>query len=454
MALADLLTRIDKLQARIIAAGPLSAEAKRRLDYRFRLDWNYHSNVMEGSSLTKLETRTIMLGNVTVDGKPIKDVLEMKGHDDVITKLLQMSSGELQLSEARIKEVHKAIVKEDDPEKKEWVGRWKPVPNYLTNYRGERIDFTPPEHVAEAMHRLLDRTKADIERIERKASDAPHPALLAFDFHREYVTIHPFHDGNGRTARIFSNLLLMRFGLPPVIIKLEEKEAYNRFLAEVQVYGASPDLFNEFMGERLMRSLELVVDALAGKDLAESNDLAKRAEILFVHAEGARLSDEQRQARTRQLAHDWIEENLEGLVQRISSTFSVFNKFFRASSFRYLISVEGKRNYMPTFESALGAKVNELRAAGDIDAPLRIRLIFSDFNFSQVKKEEHIEAEICFEFDRVVMNWPHGYIPDIFSYGAAIAGHRLDAMQMAATDFLDSIQERVRTGSNQQDRIL
>ena len=337
MALPELLARIDDLQARIVAAGPLSPEAKRKLDYRIRLDWNYHSNVMEGSSLTKQETRTIMLGSVTVEGKPIKDVLEMKGHDDVVVELLRLSSGELNLTEARIKHVHKLIVKEDDQAKKDWPGQWKKDPNYLLNYRGERIDFTPPEQVADAMHRLLDRTKASIERIERKEKDVPHPALLAFDFHREYVTIHPFHDGNGRTARIFSNLLLMRFGLPPVIIKVDEKEAYGRILAEVQVYGAPSDVFNGFMADRLLRGLELVSDALDGRDLSESDDLAKRADMLFVQAEGARLTEEQRRTRIRLLTHDWIEGNLEILARKVSETFRVFNRFYRASSFRYRI---------------------------------------------------------------------------------------------------------------------
>lgn len=275
MELPELLHRIDELQARIVAAGPLSPEAKRKLDYRFRLDWNYHSNVMEGSSLTQQETRSIMMGNVTVSGKPIKDVLEMQGHDQLVIKLLGMAKGELNLSEARIREVHGAIVHEDDPAKQAQVGQWKKEGNYLLNFKGERFDFPPPEAVPEAMHKLLDRTKADIERIERSAKDAPHPALLAFRFHLDYVSIHPFHDGNGRTARIFCNLLLMRFGFPPVVIRVDEKETYNRYLAEVQAYGASPDLFFGFMAERLIRAQELVIDAIEGRSVEQPDDVDK-----------------------------------------------------------------------------------------------------------------------------------------------------------------------------------
>lgn len=309
MALPELLSRIDELQARIIAAGPLSPEAKRKLDYRIRLDWNYHSNVMEGSLLTKQETRTIMLGNVTVEGKPIKDVLEMQGHDEVVLSLLHMASGEMNLSESRIKTVHKAIVREDAPEKKDWPGNWKKHPNHIHNFKGERFDFTAPEDVPEAMHRLLDKTKAAIERIERKEQDAPHPTVLAFDFHREYVTIHPFHDGNGRTARIFSNLLLMRFGYPPVIIHAAEKETYSRYLAEVQVYEASPDLFNEFMAERLIRSQQLVVDVLEGRSLEEDDDLDKRLKLIEAQVAGIDPAEEIKRTRgpeaTRAMMNEW-----------------------------------------------------------------------------------------------------------------------------------------------------
>jgi len=280
MELREIIDRIDELKLRSDAAGALSADAKRKLDYRFRLDWNYHSNVMEGSSLTQQETRSIMLGNVTISGKPIKDVLEMKGHDELVSKLLGMAKGELNLSESRIREMHRAIVHEDESERKEQIGQWKKEPNFLTNYRGERFDFLAPADVPEAMHKLLDRTKAEIERIERGTQGAQHPALLAFRFHLDYVTIHPFHDGNGRTARLLSNLLLMRFGYPPVVIRVDEKENYNRYLAEVQAYGAAPDLFFAFMAERLVRAQQLVVDVIEGKDISEPSDFEKRLALL------------------------------------------------------------------------------------------------------------------------------------------------------------------------------
>ncbi|MFO0434627.1 MAG: hypothetical protein ACK5ZT_05215, partial [Sphingobacteriaceae bacterium] len=88
MALREILDKINELQAKIESFGQLDKDTLKRIQYRFRLDWNYHSNAMEGNSLTQSETRSVMINNVTVEGKPLKDVLEIRGHDKVITDIL------------------------------------------------------------------------------------------------------------------------------------------------------------------------------------------------------------------------------------------------------------------------------------------------------------------------------------------------------------------------------
>src|SRR3984957_21272437 len=97
MELKELLTRIDELQAQIQAKGKLDDETLKKINYKFRLDWNYNSNVMEGNSLTRSETRSVMIDNITIEGKPLKDVLEMRGHDNVVTEILQIGKGEMNL---------------------------------------------------------------------------------------------------------------------------------------------------------------------------------------------------------------------------------------------------------------------------------------------------------------------------------------------------------------------
>ena len=286
MSLKELLKHIDELQTQIQAHGKLDNEVLKRINYKFRLDWNYNSNVMEGNSLTKMETRSVMINNITLEGKPLKDVLEMRGHDEVITNILKIGKGELNLSEKRLLEIHKGIMYEDDPEKKKGIGIWKTDNNYLYNYKNERVDFTPHTEVKEKMHELINWLNTQKEKIAAKDKKALHPVVLAFEFHLRYIGIHPFYDGNGRTSRILTNLILIAYGYPPIIVKLEEKNKYYQYLADIQSYGGAPDLFYEFMGGLLVRSQQIVLDAIDGKDIDEPDDLYKEITLWSQEMEG------------------------------------------------------------------------------------------------------------------------------------------------------------------------
>lgn len=279
MNLAPLLLKIDTLQQTIEAKGLLDETVKKRIHYKFRLDWNYYSNAMEGNSLTKQETRSVMMNNITINGKPMRDVLEVKGHNEAVLEILKISKSEVRLSEKRIKELHKAIIHEEDPEKVHQVGEWKTQANYLLNVRNERFDFLAPELVPDAMHELLNKTNAQIDAYYHSKKESWHPAVIAFYFHLEYVKIHPFYDGNGRTARLLMNLLLISFGFPPVILNLENKERYYSLLTDIQGYGGNPDLFYEFMSGLLIQSQEMVLDAIDGKDISGEDDLDKEIAI-------------------------------------------------------------------------------------------------------------------------------------------------------------------------------
>lgn len=270
-----ILDKIDELQSTIDAHGILDTTIQNKINYRFRLDWNYYSNEMEGNSLTRMETRQLMIENVTVGNKPLKDVLEMSGHDKEVLEIMRVGKGTVRLSESRIKAMHRAIMYESDPQKKQHIGHWKPDRNYVINYKGEKFEFVAPDEVAEAVHQLLNTTNAQIDAIIGKHKDAIHPVEMAFQFHLEYVRIHPFYDGNGRTARLLTNLLLISLGFPPVILRKEDRDLYYKYLADIQGYGANPDLFLGFMGDLVIHSQELMLDAIAGKDIEEEDDLDK-----------------------------------------------------------------------------------------------------------------------------------------------------------------------------------
>jgi Fic family protein len=287
MSYLDKRNEIDTLQQKINSYGELSADVKKKINYKFRLDWNYYSNSMEGNTLTMDETRSVMVGNLTVGGKPIKDVLEMKGHDEVIAEIMKIGKGEMRLSEARIREIHKGIMHEEDEAKKNKIGRWKTAPNHVINYKGEKFDFALPEDVPERMHDLLNKTNAAIDSIQQKKKpaswaerDARHPIDVALQFHLDYVLIHPFYDGNGRTARILTNLLLISFGFPPFWVRTNERNIYNQYIADIQGYGGKSDLFYDFAAGLILRSQQLVLDAIEGRDIEEPEDLDKKIALL------------------------------------------------------------------------------------------------------------------------------------------------------------------------------
>ncbi|MBZ9631619.1 Fic family protein [Salegentibacter sp. LM13S] len=280
MKTQKIIEEIEALKHQIDSHGKFPEGVLKKINYKFRLDWNYYSNRMEGGTLTRDETRSVMVGNVSVEGKPLKDVLEMNGHDEVVREILQMGAGKKRLSEKRIKEVHKAIIKEeDDPEKKQEIGKWKSRPNEIINYKNEKISFTQPGDVTEEIHELLNRVNADLDAFFKGSKAAKHPLFIAADFHLDYVSIHPFFDGNGRTARIFTNLILISCGYPPIIIKDDEKEGYYQTLADIQAYNGNPDLFYRLMAKTLQNSLQLILDAIEGREIEEVDDISKEIQL-------------------------------------------------------------------------------------------------------------------------------------------------------------------------------
>lgn len=333
MGLAEKIQTINSLKARIDEHGVLSTDIKKKIDYKFRLEWNYTSNSMEGNTLTMDETRSVMVGNITVEGKPIKDVLEMKGHDAIISDILKIGKSELNISESRIKDIHKGIMHEDNPEEKKKIGVWKTVNNYIINYKGERIDFTEAVEVPDKMHQLINWLNAEKEKINKGSKDAIHPVHLAFKFHLDYITIHPFFDGNGRTARILTNLILISYGYPPVYIKEAERKAYYQYLADIQGYGGAPDLFYEYMADRLIRSQELVISAIEGKEIEEEDDVWKDLELLK-----NRIGANEVLTASPSLIYEKFSNIQKSLIPKFRETLEQFSDFFSDSTETHFVN--------------------------------------------------------------------------------------------------------------------
>lgn len=341
----DYQTIKDKIEYSIKKAtdyGELTPDQLNKLHYKFRLEWNYNSNSMEGNTLTKPETRSIMIGNLDVHRKPIKDVFEVTGHNAVIYDILRIGKGELRISEKRIKDIHTGIMYEEDSDKRALIGKWKIQENEIINYKEEKQDFIAPDLVADEIHDLLNRTNAAIDKIISKKKDAPHPLDIAFDFHLEFLKIHPFYDGNGRTARILTNLILISLGYPPFWIKDNEREQYYRYIADIQSYGGNKEVFYTFLGELVLRSQELVLNVALGISLEEEDDLDKEVELIHRRLKGLRT--EGQVLKSSEVIKEVYNQSLKGLFLELDLQARKFQKIFEKVDFQFILVRNNENN--------------------------------------------------------------------------------------------------------------
>lgn len=332
--LVKILNTLEENQRQIQAFGKFDEQLLKKINYKIRLDWNYYSNRMEGGTLTRDETRSVMVGNIDVQGKPFKDVAEMKGHDQVVLQVLKMSSGQTRISESRIKEIHRAIMHEDDPEKAKLIGQWKTHANEIINYQHEKIAFTPPSEVAEKVQQLLNKTNAELDKLFA-GKKAQHPLEIAAQFHIDFVTIHPFYDGNGRTCRILTNILLLACGYPAIIIREEQKEAYYRYLADIQVYNGEADLFYAFIGERILDTQAIILKAINGEPVEEDSDLDKRISLLDKML--TNIEEPITLTRNAQVMTELWDNSIEPLVKTVLEKTQKLSPFFVETIFVYSI---------------------------------------------------------------------------------------------------------------------
>lgn len=245
---------------------------------KFRLDWDYHSNHLEGNSLTYGEAKALILFGITAQSKPLKDHFEITGHDEAIKWVTDIVKENYPLTETFIRELHvlllkspyevDAITPDGQPTKKKVeVGKYKSFPNHVKTRTGEIFRFATPEETPAKMQDLIEWYRA------KKDSPEVNPVILAAEFHYRFILIHPFDDGNGRIARILMNFILMQFGYPSVIIKSDDKGNY--FSALQQADNRIIEPFFEYIAQNLVRSLEIMIAGAKGENIEEPDDLDK-----------------------------------------------------------------------------------------------------------------------------------------------------------------------------------
>ncbi|MEO8236268.1 MAG: Fic family protein [Flavobacterium sp.] len=340
MKYINLKNKIDTIKEKIVQNGKLTKEQLNKINNKFRLEWNFNSNSMEGNTLTIEETRSVMVGNLEVHQKPIKDVLEMKGHDEVISEILKIGKGEIRLSERRIKDIHLGIMHEEDLEKKKKIGTWKPENNEILNHKGEKYTFVDWELVPEKMHELLNKTNAAIDAITSNSKNAPHPIDVALQFHLEYLEIHPFYDGNGRTARILTNLILIALGYTPFWITKQERSIYYNFISDIQSYGGEKEAFYQYVAGLIERSEQLVLDVIEGKEIDEDDDVEKELELL---KRQLKTKDVKVEPKSNEIIKELYNNSFRKLFIHLVEKTKKFDEMFVEKKFQN--SAEGNRSW-------------------------------------------------------------------------------------------------------------
>jgi len=242
--------KIDEKKNRLDQKRPLPKNALKSLQQKMALEWTYHSNAIEGNTLTLSETKVALEG-ITIGGKSVKEHLEAINHSKAIEYIESLVSGNKKLSEWEIKQIH-FIVLQDIDSKNAGV------------YRKEQVFITGAKHIPPAYPLLLDDMQKLIKLYEEEWNNL-HPVERSALLHIEFVKIHPFIDGNGRTARLLQNLELMRHGFPPIIIKKEQRLEYYQALDKAHTTRQMEDFF-KLSADCADQSLDMYLNIAQSED--------------------------------------------------------------------------------------------------------------------------------------------------------------------------------------------
>lgn len=245
--MSDPLTNsIREKKARLDRLHPLSAAALAQIQKHCDVDLTYTSNAIEGNTLTLRETAEVIEHGITVGGKPLRDHLEAVDHYDALLWMREAASASAPIGEATVCELHRRIVLRSQPGV---AGIYSRSPRRIA---GSPVVFPSPAKIPSFM-------EAFGAWLEAEAPEAG----SAFVAHYRLTAIHPFADGNGRTARLLMNLLLLRGGYPPVAVRLEDRRAYLDALERASL-GEDFGPYDAFMHGRLDATLTEYLSALEG----------------------------------------------------------------------------------------------------------------------------------------------------------------------------------------------
>lgn len=248
---------------------PFDKALIKNLEEWFRIELTYTSNAIEGNTLSRAETALVVEKGLTIGGKSITEHLEATNHAlalDFIKEQIKRKPSDLK--EKDILKIHEIIFDRIDREN---AGIYRRVPLRIS---GSAVVLPNPKKVQTLMDNFFSWIKNETKM---------HAVELASEAHYRFVTIHPFVDGNGRTARLLMNMILMMKGFPPAIIRKNDRLVYIKSLEKAQLVNGEGDSKNDYfklISSAVDRSLNIYLKAIDGESTEpESEKLLKIGEL-------------------------------------------------------------------------------------------------------------------------------------------------------------------------------
>ena len=251
--------RVLEKKKRLDRYRPLSPSLVARLKEQMAIEYTYNSNAIEGNTLTLRETRLVIEEGITISGKSIAETLEAKNHPAAMAFIENLVAAKSEIDENAVLQIHKLImsgVAED-------AGRYR-----TARVRIAGANFMPPpsSEVKPRMNELLTWLKEN--------PDEYTPMELVAVFHHRFVQIHPFIEGNGRTARLLMNAILMKFGYPFIVIVLtQDRSRYLKTLMEADLGNASA--FVNFVARCVERTIDMYLEAIEEPEILTLAEASK-----------------------------------------------------------------------------------------------------------------------------------------------------------------------------------
>ena len=253
-AMRPVVDRIRAKKAKLDALRPIASAALAHLQKYYDVELTYTSNAIEGNTLTLRETAEVIEHGITVGGKRLREHLEAVDHYAAVLWMRDIAAGAVPIDEGVVLELHRRIVARSDPA----------IAGVYSQHRrriaGSSVVFPNPLTIPELM-----------EEMGRWLRDAPPTPQTAWAAHFRLTAIHPFSDGNGRTARLLMNLLLVRGGYVPIAVRPKDRNTYLEALEEGSTTG-DVARFDAFLFERLDATLTDYLEAVSeGREAGPSH---------------------------------------------------------------------------------------------------------------------------------------------------------------------------------------